>query len=65
MMKEIQFTNEQTESIRAFFNKRDYDFLIFPKLTLNRNGYFLTIDGTVENIEKLISLMKDNGIITE
>lgn len=61
----IQFTNEQTESVRAFFNKRNYDFLIFPKLTLNTNGYLLVIDGTAENIEKLISLMKDNGIKTE
>lgn len=65
MTKEIQFNNEQTEAIRAFFYKRDYDFLIFPKLTLNRNGYLLVIEGTAENIEKLISLIENSGIVTE
>ena len=65
MIKEIQFTNEQTESVGAFFYKRDYDFLIFPKLTLNGNGYLLVIEGTEKNVEKLISLIENSGIVTE
>ncbi|REG88562.1 hypothetical protein [Flavobacterium aquicola] len=62
MITEIQFDNEQTESVRSFFNNADFDFLIFPKLNLNRNGYLLTIEGTEENIEKLIDIMKERII---
>lgn len=59
---QIQFTPEQSQSVRNFFYKRDFDFIIYSKLTLNRNGYLLVIEGTEENIEKLIRLLKENNI---
>lgn len=62
MIHQIQFENEKSEEVKSFFRDRDFEFKIFPKLNLNEKGYLLTIEGTEENIEKLISLMKDNDI---
>lgn len=62
MIYQIQFENEKSEEVKSFFRDRDFDFKIFPKLNLNKKGLLLTIEGTEENIEKLISLMKDNDI---
>ena len=59
---EIQFTLEQSQSVRDFFHKRDFDFFIRPKLTMTTNGYLLTIVEGEENIEKLIALLKVNII---
>ena len=61
---QIQFKPEQSQSVRDFFNKRDFDFFIRLKLNMTRNGYLLSIVEGEENVEKLISLLKDNGIIT-
>jgi hypothetical protein len=62
MIKQIQFNNEQTEDVRSFFNNTDFDFMIISRLNLNKNGYLLTIDGTEENIKKLINLLEENNI---
>lgn len=62
---QIQFKPEQSKSVLDFFNKRDFDFFIRPKLNMTRNGYLLTIIEGEENFEKLISLLNDNGIITD
>lgn len=59
---EIQFTPEQSQSVRDFFNKRDFDFFIRTKLNMTTNGYLLIIVDGEENVEKLIALLKDNII---
>lgn len=58
----LQFKPEQTQSVRDFFHKRDFDFFIRLRLSLTLNGYLLLVLEGEENIEKLIVLFKENHI---
>ena len=58
----IQFPMEQSQAVRDFLNKRDFDFHIRIKANMTTNGYLFTILEGEENIDKLKALLKDNII---
>lgn len=65
MIKEIKLTNDDFDSAVIIIQKIKDNSKLHIKLNRKTYGGLITLEGTVEQIESLCSILEENGIITK